>query len=163
MDSLFKKRIIIVFAGILVISSVLIGFFGSKMVRDKASNNKDASLTIEEPDESYFVIENEKAGYKLKTDKREIVGGITFYDFKIKEYKNGYQKIELMARNDGKETTKEKSFMIEPIDKNENNDTIIDVVVKPLKPGESTKIEGHFAPDITGIVNYRVKEYLLNQ
>ena len=162
MNSLFKNRIIIFLAGLFVIAAVLVGFISSKINRDKASYQKDASLIIEEPDESYFVLENEKAEYKLKTDKREIVGGITFYDFKVKEYKNGYQKIELMAKNDNETSTKEKSFMIEPIDKNNHNDVIIDVIVKPLKPGESTKLEGHFAPDITGIVNYRVKEYLLN-
>lgn len=165
LKKLFKNKLFLIICSILLVAIIVIVILLVNKDEDKKEVplEKDTSGPIIFPDESYFVKENELDHYKLEVDHEQVVAGLTFYDFKMKDYKNGFQKIELMVRNDGNKKSKNnKKFMIEPTTVDGTNDVIVDVSIKSLKPGESTKLEGHFAWDIKGIVGFRVKEYLLD-
>lgn len=164
-DKNTKEIIAIGIGMVIIIVIIVISIINSN--RGKVSS-QEGTLSSEDdviyvPDDSYFIKENEKKRYKLQTDKVETISGLTFYDFKMKDYKNGYQKFEINVRNDGTKASEDnKRFIIEFIDKNEESMTIMYKDVKSLNPGESTKLEGHFAGDIKNIENFRIKEYLLD-
>ncbi len=107
----------------------------------------------------YYSNQNEVGNYKLESDKTQTIADMTFYNFKMKDYKNGEQKVELMVKNDGKNASAEvKAFTLELINEKEGTVHIMQIYVKSLKPGESRLIETHIPKDATGIKGFRLFE-----